>query len=107
MFKHEKGHSYINKPSIILVMHLIDIQREILRYITVTYRDNNQVLWNKKKCPVCMDFNCMPFSSAFEAVLYFSCCLSRQGPYSPVVQSYSEPRKYCSVESMGLVYRHD
>ena len=50
-------------------MHLIDIQRVILRYITVTYRDNNQVIWNKKKCPVCMNFNCMPFSSAFEAVL--------------------------------------
>ena len=65
----KKGHSYINKPSIILVMHLIDIQRVILRYITVTYRDNNQVIWNKKKCPVCMNFNCMPFSSAFEAVL--------------------------------------
>ena len=42
-------------------MHLIDIQRVILRYITVTYRDNNQVIWNKKKCPVCMNFNCMPF----------------------------------------------
>ena len=36
-FKHEKGYSYINKPSIILVMHLKDIQRVLLRYITVNY----------------------------------------------------------------------
>ena len=55
-FKHEKGHSYINKPSIILVMHLIDIQRVILRYITVTYRDNNQVIWNKKKVSCVHEF---------------------------------------------------
>ena len=37
MFKHEKGYSYSNKPSIASVMHLKDIQKVILRYITVTY----------------------------------------------------------------------
>ena len=36
-FKHEKGYSYSNKPSITYVMHFKDIQKVILRYITVTY----------------------------------------------------------------------
>ena len=37
MFKHEKGYSYSNKPSITSVMHFKDIQKVILRYITITY----------------------------------------------------------------------
>ena len=31
MFKHEKGYSYSNKPSITSVMHFKDIQKVILR----------------------------------------------------------------------------
>ena len=37
MFKHEKGYSSSNKPSITSVMHFKDIQKVILRYITITY----------------------------------------------------------------------
>ena len=37
MFKHKKGYSYSNKSSITSVMHFKDIQKVILRYITVTY----------------------------------------------------------------------
>ena len=43
MFKHEKGYSYRNKPSITYVMHFKDIQKVILRYIYMQpIRDNNQ-----------------------------------------------------------------
>ena len=36
-FKHEKGYSNIKKPSILLIMHVKDIQKVILRYIIETY----------------------------------------------------------------------
>ena len=61
MFKHEKGYSYSNKPSITYVIHFKDIQKVILRYITVTYPGIIiRVICSKKMCPVCMNFNCMP-----------------------------------------------